>query len=142
MLQILGGHCEVKLTRCTIWNHVGHFSATKLTLQEIGADQDLTPILQYWDGVALCIKKCLSFTDEVLDEMNVIGPHGGRVIAPSLSVLHVDDCQNFSVDALRCMVEDRYYFERVFVSDYFYGLSDEDRMWFKSNVHDFSWGPQ
>ena len=77
----------------------GTISSSNLTLEEITAGPDLTKFLGDWHGHILSLQNCPGFNDSVLRMC--------EVAAPNMSELRISDCPNFSVGALREMLDRR-----------------------------------
>ena len=125
-----------------------------LELSEVGADQDLEDFLCFWDGEILAIRSCVGFDDSLLAIFQAeIAPPFHVMLSPSLRELHIQDCPNFSANALRKMIQARKdfaiseenkdlglgYINEVFVCGMGPILSAEDARWFRKNLKTFVW---
>ncbi|KIJ04385.1 hypothetical protein PAXINDRAFT_22330 [Paxillus involutus ATCC 200175] len=95
------------IARCNVadvdWENV---SCTELTLEKIDGRYDLGQILRNSNISALYICDCPSFDDNlVYSLMGSTAPSPRAVSATFLRVLHVTQCDNFSVGALKEMCE-------------------------------------
>jgi hypothetical protein len=119
--------------------YFGLFRALSCDETRAARKQDLIHILRYLDGLVLRIQQCPAFND-VLDKLGLTKSSGGHVIAPSAFVLHIIDCQHFSIVALKHLIKDKYSrFQRIFVAGTVPRRLDEGRCWFRRNVPDFFW---
>jgi len=148
-------HCSI-----TMFNNI---TSCDLTLESIAADQDLTEFLGEWHGYCLDIQNCPGFNDNVLARMGEASSLSGNFGAPNMYSLCIVDCSNFSVGALRKMIDARcrsapvYEHEDYSDDDFsdpsivsridhlsFRGcgpsISSTDIEWFRANVEFFSLG--
>ena len=97
---------SITITRCSI-DTFTNMSCTQLTLGEIPAEENLTEFLKLWEGQDLQLDNCPSFDDSVLDMMSKADPLGVDFGATNMNELTISDCHNFSVEALKAMVDVR-----------------------------------
>ena len=125
-----------------------------LELSEISTDQDLEDFLCFWDGEVLALRSCNGFDDNLLGIFQAeIAPPYHVMLSPSLRELHIQDCPQFTANALRSMIQARKefvqrpenkhlgltYISEVFVCGMGPILSEEDARWFRSNLKTFIW---
>jgi hypothetical protein len=158
--RILGDASETAFTRCAVAGAIdglwGFGIEGVVTLQDVGRDQNLVPLLSFFEGHTLEITNCPSFDDLVLAAMGT-WKNGALACAPavySLSI-HSTDNPTFSVTALKRLVDIKLAilpntgglsygrnsgrFELLRVSGNAPYLSHEDRAWFTERVPQFSY---
>ena len=113
-------------------------------------DQDLTSALRFWNGPHLDLADCPRFDDVCIAAM-ATQENGVFNCAPYVRSFDIYECPNFSVAALRGLVESKLHltlapelpnhlepiftrFERICVSDGAPPFSPEDVAWFRDNV--------
>ena len=143
------------IRRCSI-DTFYNFSSLHLSLYEI--DQDFGEFLSEWDGRYLYLKQCPGFDDNVLARMGE-APLGGYLGAPNMDNLSISDCLNFSVGALREMVDARCRMATTYEDGDDWNddpstpcrmkglavnccgplISSQDSAWFQANLDYFQW---
>jgi hypothetical protein len=150
--------CEVSFIRCT-FDHIAHpfrrFGSPVyggwLILEEI--NQDIAPLIRLFDGYHLRITRCPSFNDSILSMMT--GPGGNYRLGWTrhLRTIILTDCPNFSIAALRRLVESRAHLpfddglaqmidaqiDMVFLFGNVPSISEADGAWFEENVEEFKY---
>jgi hypothetical protein len=119
------------------FNSEGH-----LILKNIHADEDLVPLLRFWEGCSLTVNHCPSFNDTVL---HMMAPREDNIrnCAYDMVDLTIMDCPNFSVAALKQFVSakssvaDRPGIQSLQVFSDVPAISDEDCRWLSENVDNF-----
>ncbi|KAF8055370.1 hypothetical protein FPV67DRAFT_846767 [Lyophyllum atratum] len=106
--------------------------ARNVTLQDIGAKEDIYGFMFEWEGSFLEVIRCPGFDDRVL---RTLGHELGRSL-----LLEIKDCQGFSMHGLMEMVRELGTVDLVRVSGY--GPcppSPTELEWLKQHVNRFSW---
>jgi hypothetical protein len=149
IIHFLGNPYYISFTLCTfedITHALQHFSygdgGRVLLLTEI--DHDLAPFLRIWHGHTLYITNCPRFDDILLDKM---GSKENRIFmfARYMETLRIHNCPNFSIAALRRLVEFRLgvdvdnwnpptrQIRAITLSGDVPSVSEADRAWFVGN---------
>jgi hypothetical protein len=141
--EILGalGHIpELFVTRCAIGDPGIPFGGD-LTLEDIGADQNLIPLLRRWEGEYLRIVNCPNFDDAVFLNMMVSNDAGNMSAARHLTSMSIEDCDEFSGASLRRLIDARRLLGHEITHVYIYGrapeISAEDHEWLSQNLRRF-----
>jgi hypothetical protein len=128
---------DLTLTRCAVGNAI--FAAEILTLNGIDDDvDDFNNILRFWSGRHLILEHCPGFDDAFLETMCLSG--GNCTAVKSLDAW---DCSNFSVPALKRLVESRESadwcpaLEGLYIAGRCPSFSPEDRLWFEEHLASF-----
>jgi hypothetical protein len=157
LFTVMDSLSNLSLLRCTLGDATEGFGGnfgdlSVLRLQDI--NQDLVPLLCFWNGHNLQVSNCPRFDDSVLDMMSSV-ENRDPICAPFAHTLYIRDCPNFSFSALRRLVEYRLHlppdfgdpfdpiptrFRHLYVSGSVPSLSAQDRAWFASNVSTFFCG--
>lgn len=147
---------ELHISRCSLTSMEKVPSTESLTLEDIGQDDDLTICLRKWSGSVLTLSRCPGFDDRVLNMMGDPDVLEDFDNSPnSLVKLTLIDCPNFSIEALKGMLEGRnedvedvlkYYGPPVIEGIKVCGkgpfLSSEDVGWFKEKLRYLDWHTQ
>ena len=164
--DVTGAHPEAaSFTRCSI-DTFDNVSGDCLILEEIAVDQDLTSFLGEWLGSTLYLRNCPGFDDSFLAGLGGIGHLDDNFAAPNMDGLMITDCPNFSVVALREMLDARRRNAPAYQhdDDWFNNwrdnnfdestvsrigkvevcgcgplISSEDSEWFQANLAEFCW---
>jgi hypothetical protein len=156
IVHLLNCPRDILLNRCTFGDPTdgfGHFEDSirgEITLEKI-ANRDIALLLHFWSGPELRIMDCPGFNDIVLDMMSS-NEGGGFICAKYVRDLWIHNCPNFSILALRRLVESRLDFPHnfdpdnptptkidwIFLNGNVPSISQEDRAWFVDNVHRFT----
>jgi hypothetical protein len=143
MIEMMGCVFEFTLTRCALGRPADFGVGGYLTLEEIDENEDMVPLLCAWQGERLSVTKCPGFTDRVLDAMGArVDGTGVSACARGLTRLHIANCPNFTIAALRRLVAGLFphqgiHFEAVHLTGCASRLSIEDFLWFTRNVEEF-----
>jgi hypothetical protein len=151
---------SMTIRNCEVSSFATSLGCLRLTLYDI-EDDGLGALLAHWDGEDLHIHNCPSFNDDVLETMT--NTYTDDVSAPCMTKLTISDCPNFSVAALRELVDcrskgplggdpgDEGWYEgnmddydmspikQLVVSGSGPTISREDSLWFKANLDVFQW---
>ncbi|KAH7904178.1 hypothetical protein BJ138DRAFT_955558 [Hygrophoropsis aurantiaca] len=136
-VEIVFRKSRVGALSCAIPGNVLHFRC-------IAADQDLSVPLTGWRGYTLHVFACPCFDDRLL---RALTHADGRSSCKRLERLHISECTNFSVCALKGMVKRRRNVSDVDIACRIQllhvsggpRLESGDRAWFQQNVPEFSW---
>jgi len=161
ILEYLGWPLDVRFTRCKL-DHECHGDTTyDVSLKEIDIAEDLVKFFTWCITTTLTIDGCPGFHDGVLLEMMApkCDPHTKRT-SPCCCIQYLQDlsiinCRNFSISALKRVVETRLDHSvsrphKIFpirpikalrLSGLVPDVSLEDREWFKDHVSEFSYDP-
>jgi hypothetical protein len=145
ILGFLATTSEITITHSAIGDAGPFNSEGSLTLEDIDADQDLVPLLRSWGGRSLAVKGCPSFTDTVINMMT--REDGTRNCARVMTKLSISDCPNFSVAALKQLVnaewhaDDGLAIDSLLVSGRAPFFSAEDCQWLSQFVFEFDYSP-
>jgi hypothetical protein len=111
IIRFLNNPLKMSIIRCTfqdITDQSTHFASIgeegELYLEKI--DHDLAPLLRLWHGYVLNITDCPRFDDTLLDAMGS-KENGVFNCTAYMDHLHIHNCPNFSIAALRRFVESR-----------------------------------
>jgi hypothetical protein len=151
ILDFFGWIPDVQITRCCLAPDA--YCDGKLSLKEIDRGEDLVEFLRTCHAKNLVIDDCPGFGDAVLHSMTMplgADPWSLSYCARYVQGLSILNCPDFSVSALKLMVQTRR-FRRgmpqapIIVALHLSGrvpdVSSEDREWFKSRLSDFSYDP-
>lgn len=157
-------HCDwdnlemVTITNCVLEDeHVFPLFCQDLYLDAIGVDRHLPSLLQSWNGTTVHFANCPGYDDAVLETLSSVKFNDpSRYAVSGLSEIISTGCSNFSIEALKRLVERRnrtvdyadpewwkkveapeLYFIRV--EGYGSDLSTGDRQWFESHLPEFFW---
>ncbi|KAF9464048.1 hypothetical protein BDZ94DRAFT_533745 [Collybia nuda] len=145
---------ELHISKCSLTAMEDIPFTENLKLEDISPAEDLSISLRKWPGSVLTLSRCLGFNDRVLDMMgdpDVL--HDFFDNSPNnLVKLILIDCPNFSIEALKRMLEGRnedvedvlrYYgppaIEGIKVNGAGPSLSYEDVEWFKGRLRYLDW---
>ena len=157
IFHILGAHCEIRFTSCSFggvtdtFRHFGSAeSGGELRLAEI--DQDIVPLLRVSDAHYLHITRCPSFDDTTILDAMGSQADGTFACVTYMRSLTISNCLNFSIAALRRLVESRLHLPDPPLDEWMsiatqiqslqlFGdlppISEADRAWFAANVPEF-----
>ncbi|KAH7922338.1 hypothetical protein BV22DRAFT_1174057 [Leucogyrophana mollusca] len=153
---------EIEITRCAIDSLTSLPNSYVLLLNDIVASENIWRPLAAWAGQILIIESYPSFDDHLLGRMASGGTTGDEFMCPQLAELKILRCPNFSVTALKHLVQNRRemaartnpwnYDADIDTMDFdiaspltalrvFGGppLSAEDKEWFQRNLLSFRW---
>ena len=142
MISLVESVFEIVLIRCSLGRPADFGAGGYLTLKDIDESEDMVPLLCAWQGERLSVTKCPGFTDRVLDAM--CADTGVSTCARGLTRIHIADCPNFTVSALKRLVAGLMAhlglrFEAVKLSGSATRLLGEDLLWFTQNVEEFEY---
>ncbi|KAF8066705.1 hypothetical protein FPV67DRAFT_1449862 [Lyophyllum atratum] len=140
---------ELHVTRCSL-NAMGTLPSTlALRLEEIGEFDNLIVHLKHWSGTAITFVRCAGVNDELLDMLGTVSRYTGAAHLAKLTIL---DCPNFTINALKKMVDLRNQkvgeraewpghpaIEELTVSGKGPSLGTEDREWLCSRLKSLNW---
>ncbi|KAH7920051.1 hypothetical protein BV22DRAFT_828332 [Leucogyrophana mollusca] len=98
---------QIEITRCAIDSPAYLPNSYVLRLNDTGASENLWRPLATWTGQLLTIQSCASFDDHLLGRMASGGTTGNEFMCPQLLELNIIRCPNFSVTALKHLVQTR-----------------------------------
>jgi hypothetical protein len=151
ILDLFGASSKVHLTRCRL----PEYSCTSkhLSLKAIDEGEDLVEFLRACTTTMLVIDDCPGFNDAVLDAMTKPArdtpPRKSWSCAQYLQGLSIINCLNFSISALKQLLETRQgkstwspaFLPVLRPTGRVPVVSSEDRDWFKRGVSQFSYNP-
>jgi hypothetical protein len=141
LVEYLDQVTNLTLTRCTVGNAT--CEAQTLVLKEIDDGVDyLDNLLCFWSGKSLYLDSCPGFNDAFLERMCV---PANRVVASLMQFLDISNCLDFSVPALKRLVESDYgclAFEGMRISGDSPFFSPEDILWFTERLTYFVFTPE
>ncbi|KAG5645664.1 hypothetical protein DXG03_005501 [Asterophora parasitica] len=95
---------DIHIIRCSL-NAMGRIpESSALRLEDIGEHDLLSDHLKHWRGTSLELVRCVGANDGFLDMLGAVNQFTG---APQLDKLTLRDCENWTVEALRRLVEKR-----------------------------------
>lgn len=157
-------HCDwdnldmVTITNCVLEDeHIFPLFCQHLCLDTIGVDGHLSSLLKSWNGITLDFTNCPGYDDAVLETLGSVWPNDpSNFIVDSLMEIISTGCSNFSIEALKRLVEHRNRtvdyadpewwkkinapeIDSIIVEGYGSDLSNGDRRWFESHLREFFW---
>ena len=147
ILDVTTSVSEMDIIRCATALPMNSFGLGGwLELHSIDIKEDLAPLLCTWEGESLVVKKCPGFNDSIL-EMMCVQEDGDYICAANMEYIDIVDCPNVSVEALKslvntlCLPSAEPRLESVRVCGLVPHFSQEDLLWFETNVERFNhWG--
>lgn len=127
-----------------------------LYLDAIDVHGHLPSLLEWWNGTTVDFTNCPGYDDAVLETLGSAKLRQSRFNASSLEEISSTGCSNFSIEALKRLVErrnrtvdytDQEWWKKVeapgldsvTVKGHCSDLSTGDRHWFESHLREFSW---
>jgi hypothetical protein len=134
---------SVKIVRCPLGEVGIKPPSYDLILEDIPDVEGICRYISNWDGSNLTVYNCPTFDDQVLWILQE--RFQGESSYPSITNIQLYNSSNWSVDALRNMVDARsrpdreYSLSHVTVTGYGTELSKEEEDWFTANLESFVW---
>lgn len=148
----------VMITNCDLEDeHIFPLFCQDLYLDTIDVDGHLPSLLQSWNGITVHFTDCPGYDDAVLETLGSVNPNdSSRFNASWLKEITLTRCSNFSIEALKRLVERRNRtvdyadpewwkkvedteLDSIIVEGYGSDLSTADRQWFESHLREFFW---
>ena len=157
-------HCDwdnldmITITNCVLDDeNIFPLFCQHLYLNAIGVDGHLSSLLQSWNGATVHFANCPGYDDVVLETLGSVNPDDPSEFNASwLEGIISTGCSNFSIEALKRLVErrnrtvdyadpewwkkvDAPKLDSIIVEGYGSDLSTGDREWFERHLREFSW---
>jgi hypothetical protein len=148
----------VTITNCVLEEeHIFSLFCQDLYLDAIDVDGHLPSLLQSWDGITVHFINCPGYDDDVLETLGSVNRNDQSSFNASCLIEIISiGCSNFSIEALKRLVERRNRtvdyadpewwkkveapeLDTVMVEGYGSELSTGDRQWFESHLREFFW---